>query len=53
MAPNAGTHRVMWRTIKEILCAKCIGTRTSAILAKLFGNSETTCERCGYKAGRF
>jgi len=40
-----------WRTIKEILCQDCLKYRTSAVLARLFGSSEITCNRCGRKMG--
>lgn len=40
-----------WRTIKAILCGDCLKHRDSAILARLFGSRDSTCERCGARMG--
>lgn len=42
----------MWRTIRAILCDACLPARDSAILARLIGNSQTTCSRCGKTSGQ-
>jgi hypothetical protein len=40
-----------WRTLDAILCANCIGKRTTAILCKLLPNQALTCTLCGVSNG--